>query len=481
GVLALPPTSKPTVNIELRFRTGAIDDPPGKAGLTYLTARVMTEGGTQSLDAKQLLNALFPLAADLGVRVDKEQTTFIARVHRDNLSKLLPIVIDVLLHPRWDPQEFKRLREAAVNDVEKRLRQGDDENLGKEALSELMYRDHPYGRLTLGHVSDLKSMTLQDLQSQAARVFTAGRLTVGVSGGYPAHLGEDLWQPLSSRSAGGGALPPVPPAHPHGPRFLLVEKNADSTAISLGMPWPLSHKDPDWPALSIARSAMGEHRQFSGRLMQRLREMRGLNYGDYAYVEHFEQEGGDAATAQLGRARRQQDFTVWLRPVRDENRLFAVRAALYELARSLRDEPFSPQEVERTKGFLDGYLLLFDQTDARKLGYALDDAFYGMPGFLGSWRASLREVTVEQVNAAWRKWVDPSKLEIVMAGKDMASVRAAILSGQPTPIQYQKDASGKTPEKPAEQLEVDARMAAFPFGVHGESDVVVTPVDQLFE
>src|SRR5262249_13166434 len=151
------------------------------------------------------------------------------------------------------------------------------------------------------------------------------------------------------------------------------------------------------------------HRQMNGRLMQRLRELRGLNYGDYAYIEHFEQQGDDAATAQNGRVRRQQDLTIWLRPVRDENRLVAVREALYQLAPSLRDEPFSPAEVEQTKGFLDGYILLFDQTDARKLGYALDDAFYGMSGFLGAWRASLREVTADQVNAAWRKWIDPAR------------------------------------------------------------------------
>ena len=480
-LLTLPATAGSIVNIQLRFRTGAVDDPPGKSGLTYLTARVMTEGGTQALDAKSLLNALFPLAAELSARVDEEQTTIVARVHKDNLAKFLPIVTDVLLHPRWDPEEFKRLREAAVNDVEKRLRQGDDENLGKSALAETMYRDHPYGRIPLGHVSDLKSMSLQDLQAQAARVFTADRLTIGVSGGYPAHLGEDVAKTLAALPPKGEAIPAVPPARPHGPRFTLVEKNADSTAISMGYPWPLSHKDPDWAAMSIARSAMGEHRQMNGRLMQRLREMRGLNYGDYAYIEHFEQAGYDAVTAQTGRARHQQDFTVWLRPVRDDNRLFAVRAALYELNRSLHEEPFTPAEVEQTKGFLDGYILLMDQTDARKLGFALDDAFYGMSGFLGAWRTSLRDVTADQVNAAWRKWVDPAKLEIVMAGKDMASVRKAILSGEPTPIAYQRDATGKAPEKPAAQLATDKEMAAFPFGARGDGDVVVAPVDQLFE
>jgi zinc protease len=480
-LLELPATQNAVVNVQLRFRSGAIDDPRGKAGLTYLTARVMAEGGTKALSAKQLLEALFPLAAELDVRVDKEQTTFIARVHRDNLAKLIPIVTDVLVHPRWDPEEFRRLRDAAVNDVEKRLRQGDDENLGKESLGELMFRDHPYGRLTLGHASDLKSMSLQDLQQHAGRVFTADRLTIGISGGYPSNLGNDVAQALSSLPAKSQPAPAVPEADPRGPRFLLVEKNADSTAISIGMPWVLSRKDPDWAAMSIARSAFGEHRQFNGRLMQRLRERRGLNYGDYAYIEHFRQEGGDAATAQLGRVRHQQEFTIWLRPVRDDNRLFALRAALYELSRSLSEEPFSNEEVEQTKGFLDGYILLFDQTDARKLGYALDDQFYGMTAFLSGWRSSLRDLSAAQVNAAWRKWVDPHHLRVALAGKDMAAVKRTLLSGEATPIQYQRDASGKAPEKPAAQLAEDKQIERFPFGADGDADVEIVPVEKMFE
>ncbi len=481
ALFELPATQNAIVNVEFRFRSGAVDDPPGKAGLTYLTARVMAEGGTVTLNAKQLLEALFPIAAELSVRVDKELTTFRARIHRDNLAKFVPILTDVVIHPRWDPDEFRRLRDAAVNDVEKRLRQGDDENLGKECLQELMFRQHPYGRLTLGHASDLKSLTLPELQQQAMRVFSGDRLTVGVSGGYPPGLGKDLAQTLSALPGKSAAPPEIPEARPHGPRFLLVEKIADSTAISIGMPWNLSHSDPDWPAMSVARSAFGEHRQFNGRLMQRLREARGLNYGDYAYLEHFVQEGFDAATAQAGRARHQQEFTIWLRPVADENRLFAVRAALYELARTLRDEPFSEDEVEQTKGFLDGYILLFDQTDARKLGYALDDQFYGFSSFLAAWQSGLRRVTADQVNGAWRKWIDPSKLEIVLAGKDMASVKKTVLSGEPTPIQYQRDATGKTPEKPPAQLATDKEIEKFPFGARGDADVEVTPVDRMFE
>ena len=68
-----------------------------------------------------------------------------------------------------------------------------------------------------------------------------------------------------------------------------------------------------------------------------------------------------------------------------------------------------------------------------------------------------------------------------MAGKDMASVKKAILSGEPTPIEYQRDATGKAPEKPAEQLAIDKQMAAFPFGAQGDADVVILPVEELFQ
>ncbi|HWE24992.1 MAG TPA: pitrilysin family protein [Myxococcales bacterium] len=480
-VLALPPTQKPLVTIALRFTSGAIDDPQGKAGITALAARVMAEGGTQSLDAKSLLVALFPMATSIDARVDKELTTFAATVHRDNLEKLLPILVDVVMRPRWDPREFERLRDAAVIDVEKRLRQGDDENLGKESLYEDMYRSHPYGRLTEGHVSELRSVTLDELKAHAAKVFTVDRLTVGVAGGYPGGLPQRVAAAMAALPRGSATRQEIPQQQPQRPRFLLVEKEADASAISCGFPWALSHGDDDWPAMSIARSALGEHRQFNGRLMLRLREQRGLNYGDYAYIEHFEQAGGNAATAQLGRARHQQDFTIWIRPVQNENRLFALRAALYELSRTLDAEPFGEDEVEQTKGFLDGYILLFDQTDARKLGYALDDEFLGVRDFLRSWRSAVRGVGAHDVNTAWKKWIKPDQLQCVMVGPRMEEAKRILLSDTETPMHYQPDAQGNVPQKPPELLESDRAVNRFSFGARGDQDVVIVPVEKMFE
>ncbi len=80
---------------------------------------------------------------------------------------------------------------------------------------------------------------------------------------------------------------------PKGLEVTIVEKPADATAISMGFPIDVTRRDDDFYALAVANSYLGEHRTFNGKLMQDLRGKRGLNYGDYSYIEDFIQEGDE--------------------------------------------------------------------------------------------------------------------------------------------------------------------------------------------
>ena len=137
----------------------------------------------------------------------------------------------------------------------------------------------------------------------------------------------------------------------------------------------MTRKDPDFYPLTVARSYLGEHRTFNGVLMNHLREMRGLNYGDYAYVENFIQDGW--TTFPLPNIpRRQQHFEIWLRPVPPHNSLFALRAALYETDKLIRDG--IPQAgFEATRTFLANYSNLWAQDASRRLGFAIDAVITG--------------------------------------------------------------------------------------------------------
>ena len=142
-LVVLPVPNKPVVSVRLVFRTGSVDDPSGKEGLTALTTRMLLEGGTKSLDSAQLAEALYPMAAQLSGDTDKEFTTITGRVHRDRLPRFLEILSEALLAPRLDEKEFSRLRSEQLNGVKNRLRQENDEELSKVALDSLLYQGHP--------------------------------------------------------------------------------------------------------------------------------------------------------------------------------------------------------------------------------------------------------------------------------------------------------------------------------------------------
>ncbi|HTP24339.1 MAG TPA: insulinase family protein, partial [Anaeromyxobacteraceae bacterium] len=176
--------SHATVAVRLFFRSGSADDPPGMEGLTKLTADLMAEGGTERLSASELARALYPMAAELEVVVDKETTVFAGRCPREAVSRFVPVLEDVVQHPRLDEHEFERVKSRAVDAIEKGLRSESDEVLGQQTLSLMLYGGHPYGHFTGGTVQGLKRISLADVRAHLRRVFVASRLTVGAAGGY---------------------------------------------------------------------------------------------------------------------------------------------------------------------------------------------------------------------------------------------------------------------------------------------------------
>ncbi len=469
-VVALPEPENPLVAFRVLFRTGSVDDPPGQEGITALAARIMAEGGTESLTSAQLLEALFPMAAELSVHCDKEVTVFTGRVHKDHLQKYLTMYTDVLLRPRWDAREFDRLRDIQLSAIENELRSNDDEEFGKETLEWMLYKGHPYGHPVDGTVAGVKALSLDAVRAHAAKVFTRNRAVLGVAGGYSEEALASLRDAVARLPEG---APPVaiPEPKPTGPKVVIVEKDAAATAISMGFPYGLRRTDPDFAAMWLGTSAFGEHRQSGGRLFQALREKRGLNYGDYAYCETFRQAGwGTHPQVNIGRNR--HHYSIWIRPVEHQNRVFAIRCALWQLDNLLR-AGLTDDEIEQTKGFLDGYTRLWELTTTRRLGFALDDQFNGTRGHLKTSRERFPSLTTAEVNATLKKWIDPTRLRYAIITTDAAAMRDALVSGAASPIEY------PTP-KPPEILAQDKTFIATPLGFAAE-DVAVVKATEMFE
>lgn len=431
-VLARP--DSPIVSFRLVFHTGSVDDPKGKEGLTALTAQLMAEGGTQKLTASQLLEALYPMAAELDVFVDKEFTTLSGRVHKDFLTRFQDIFTDVLLAPRLDAAELERLRANAISDVENGLRSANDEALGKVALDALLYQGHPYAHFTGGTVQGLKAITLDDVKAHAQRVFTQDRLVIGLAGAVDDALAQALSSRLSALPAKGAPRVELPAVPTTAGRTVIIQKPTLSTAVSMGFVSTIRRGDPDFFPVAFAMSNLGEHRQSIGVLFTELREKRGLNYGDYAYAEHFIESPGTTYN-RTNIARTQQDLSLWIRPVVPTNGVFATRGAVFFLDQMVK-EGIPQERFELMRGFLQGYTRLWEQTDQRRLGYAIDGLFYGTPDFLEQYRQAMAKMTPQSVQEALRRRVQPEALNFAFVTEDAEGLAQALRSGAPSPITY---------------------------------------------
>lgn len=103
-----------------------------------------------------------------------------------------------------------------------------------------------------------------------------------------------------------------------------------------------------------------------------------MNYGDYSFIENLPSKGQLQIPPQ-NVARRHQLFEIWYRPVSNETRLFALRAALRDYKHFV-EQGLTEWEFPLTRNFLKKYVFHYALTPIERLGYALDDQFYGVRG-----------------------------------------------------------------------------------------------------
>jgi len=434
-LVTLPSPGSPLVAIRAFFVTGSMDDPAGKEGLADLTASVVGAGATKKHAYKDLVDALYPLAASIETQVDREATVFSMVVHKDKLDEATSLLAEVLTQPAFDAQDIERHRKEGESYLTTQLRAANDELLGLEALQDEIYAGHPYGHPSAGTVAGLHAITAADVQRFYREHMTTGNLVLGVAGGYPEGYPQKLAQALAALPAGARAQRALPPApQPQGREITIITKEAASTGIHLGYPLAVTRADADYYSLMVANSVLGEHRTFNGRLQQELRAKRGLNYGNYSYIEYY-----DLApfrfNPQPNVPRRQQYFSVWVRPVQPQNAQFALRGALYEV-QQLVQQGLSPHDFELTRDYLLGYSKLWAQTLDDRLGFLLDSHFYGTPYYIDEIDQRLRAMSVDDVNRALRKYIQTEKWDAVLVAGNADELKTKLQSDAPSPITY---------------------------------------------
>ena len=288
----LPVENDPTVTFSVWFQSGSQDDPEGKEGLARLTASMISDGATSENSYQEILEKLYPIASSYSIRVDKEMTVLTGRTHLDNVDLFFQMFTDAYLRPAFAEADFERLKKNQLNYLETSLRYAADEDLGKAALDLAVYDGTRYAHPVSGTVQGVSSITLEDVKNFYVLHYSRRNAVVAIGGGFDRPLLDRFEATLQQMpQTPAPAEPEVATASIDGRNVTLVSKPGADASISFGHPVEVRRGSRDFYALWIANSWLGEHRNSSSHLYNVIRETRGMNYGDYSYIEAFPQGG----------------------------------------------------------------------------------------------------------------------------------------------------------------------------------------------
>jgi predicted Zn-dependent peptidase len=269
----------PLVSCDLTVPTGASSDPKGKAGLAYVTARMLDEGAGKR-GAIDLSRALDDLGARLSTDANADASFVSLTVLKRNLTPAFAIYADVVTKPRFEPAEFARVKDLWANQLLTREKDPD-------ATARVVYRvalfgpDHPYGHPWDGSPASAKAIQLEDVKRAYTAAFRPDRAIMVCAGDVTQ---KELAALLDSAFGDwkAPATPPPPPVVPEAPavtapRLVLVDRPDAPQSVIAAVKPGIAASDPAEPILRRVNDAIGG--SFSSRLNQDLREQHGYTYG----------------------------------------------------------------------------------------------------------------------------------------------------------------------------------------------------------
>jgi zinc protease len=376
------------------------------------------------------------------------------------MNDFYPIMMDVMTSPAFSQDDFARIKSNQQNYVDEVIRSSSDEEYSKKALEDFLFRGTNYQHMVQGTSKGVQSITLDDVKAHFKNYYSTKNVMIGVAGSYSDDFISKLKKDLEKLGNAPAAIAqPVKPKMPAGLQVEIVQKdNALGSAICMGFPLDVTRSDDDFAALMVANSWLGEHRKSYSHLYKKIREERSMNYGDYTYIEWYE-NGGQNMLPPPGVPRHSNYFSIWIRPVQTAAGLkkqyeelngisighahYAMRMALREMQQMI-DKGMTKEDFEATRTFLKSYMKLYIQSTERQLGYLMDSRFYGRKDYITEMNTLLTKLKLEDVNAAIKKyWQTQNFYVTIVTDKSEAEpLKKSLEANLPSPMSYSNGLKG---------------------------------------
>ena len=390
-------STNPLIAMQFSFAGGATNDPPGKEGTAHFLTGMMDEGaGDLDSEAFQLRRDELAMKMSFDSSFDNFSGTFQTLTDkRDESFALLKLA---LTSPRFDQAPFERMRDQFI--VRARQGEEDPDQIASDTWMKRNFAGHPYGRPSEGTPASLTTITPDDLRAIHKTLFSRRGLKIAVVG----DIDEQTLAPLLDETF--GALPDTEPPAP--PPLVQLNGKASTTVIDRDIPQSvivfghegILRNDPDFIPAFVTSFILGGG-GFGSRLMEEVREKRGLTYGVSAYLYPFDRAG-----------------LVWgALSTRNEKAAEAITVIKDTMKRFAEEGP-TAQELADVKTYLTGsYALRFDSNAkiAQQL-LGLQEQNLGID-YVNKRNGLIEAVTLEQAKAQAKRLTRPDDLIVTIVGR----------------------------------------------------------------
>lgn len=400
-IIAIEDHSLPYINVGLLVRSGASQDPAAKSGLAEMTAQLL-ERGSKLHSANELADSFGALGTAFSAGTDYDQSYFETSGLSQHQEKLLDLFFEVVTTPSFSVSEIDRMRSEFIAGIKRNYDQ--PRYVAGLAFNQMLFGAHPYGRSSSGTVRDLKGLKQKDIIRFYLKHYRPNNATLVLVGDLNSNIIKYLEKTLASWESRPVELEKLPEQAPlSGRRLLLVHRgDLQQTEVRLGH-YGVQRKIDDYLALQLADSILSEG--FTSRLMNEIREKRGLTYGI--------QSGFDA--------RKEVGPFIISTNTRNEKAGEIVSETI-KTVEEFYSKGVTKEEVEAAKGYMRGAFPRRIETPDKMAQMLVALRFYGVDdSYLKNYIKNLNAISVDDVNRVIKKYYHPEQFQVVVyAPKDKA-------------------------------------------------------------
>ena len=388
--------STPILAIQAGFPGGAAQDPKGKDGVANLLASMLDEGAGP-YDSQAFQGKLENLSIEMSTDSDRDRFYVGMRMISDRRDEAVDLLALALAEPRFDQPALERVRSSILSQIQRDAE--NPQSIVWRSLWQSLFPNHVYGRQSRGTAETVAALSRDDLvQFHRARIVRDGMM-IGVVGDITPEQLKPLLDKAFGRLPAKGTIEAVAEAKAEAPgTTTVIRREIPQSVVAFGH-FGIKRDDPDFYAAYIVNYILGGG-GFNSRLMEQVREKRGLAYSVSSQMATYDRAGlilGSVGT-ENGQAAKSLEL---------------IRAEW----RRMRDEGPTDEELANAKTYLTGsYALQLSSTSriARNLVSIQADKL-GID-YLDKRNSYIDKVTIADARRAAKRLYDPDKLTVVVVG-----------------------------------------------------------------